>query len=85
MDNIQYKSIDSEREFAIKKGKVLEKFQESFFQRHKYDDLYRHVLELLIRDADPYQIIEKLIEINEEQFTKIKELIMMIPPQHKSK
>jgi len=73
--------IKNERDYAIRKGKILQGFAESFFERYKHNALYRNVYEALIRDADPYEVIEKLIEINDEQFTKIKELISSIPPQ----
>jgi hypothetical protein len=75
--------IKNERDYAIRKGKVFERFTEDFFVRHLHNYLYRQVYESLIRDADPYEIIEKLIEINDEQFKKIKELVMLIPPQVK--
>lgn len=74
-------AINSEREYAIRKGKVLERFQEKFFERYMHNALYRKVLELLIRDADPYEVIEKLIEINEEQYNKIIELATLMPPK----
>lgn len=72
--------IKDERDFAIRKGRVLEKFKQEFFTRYKHNTLYTHVLEMLIRDADPYEIIEKLIEINDEQFSKIHELLLLMPP-----
>jgi hypothetical protein len=69
------------RDYSIRKGKILERFTQEFFTRHKNNVLYRNVLEALIRDADPYEIIEKLIEINAEQYQKIHELVQLIPPQ----
>lgn len=72
--------ISNERDYIIRKGKVLERFQEKFFERYMHNDLYRKVLELLIRDADPYEVIEKLIEINDEQYHKIHELVNLMPP-----
>lgn len=71
--------IKNERDYAIRKGKVLEKFTPEFFDKHIHNSLYRNVYEVLIRDADPYEVIEKLIDINNEQFAKIKELIALIP------
>lgn len=73
--------IKDERDYAIRKGKVLEKFSQEFFEKYMYNDLYRHVYELLIRDADPYDVIERLIEINAEQFRQIKELVTLMPPK----
>lgn len=78
MENCATQSvIKDERDYAIRKGKVLEKFKEDFFRKYMYNGLYRDVLELLIRDHDPYEIIEKLIEINDTQFQKIHELITL--------
>lgn len=67
--------IQNERDYVIRKGKVLERFKEEFFKRYMNNALYRGVCESLIRDADPYEIIESLIEINSELGQKIKELV----------
>lgn len=73
--------IKDERDYTIRKGKVLERFTQEFFEKYMHNELYRHVYELLIRDADPYEIIERLIEINDEQFQQIKKLITLMPPK----
>lgn len=73
--------IKNERDYAIRKGKVLEKFTADFFEKHKNNPLYRNVYEALIRDAEPYELIEKLIEINADQYRKIIELAELMPPQ----
>jgi len=80
-DNVQQAVIKDERDYAIRKGKVLERFTQDFFTRHRNNPLYRNVYEALIRDADPYEIIEKLIEINDEAYTKINELVQLAPLQ----
>lgn len=77
-------AIKNERDYAIRKGKVLERFGEPFYERFSHNPLYRQVYESLIRNGDPYDIIEKLIEINDEQFKKIEELILLIPPRVKT-
>lgn len=74
--------IKDERDYAIRKGKVLERFTQEFFTRHKNNPLYRNVYESLIRDADPYEIIERLIEINAEQFDKFTEMMPFISPNY---
>jgi len=76
----QLAEIQGERDYAIRKGKILEKFKQEFFIKYMHNPLYRNVLEGLIRDVDPYEIIEKLIEINDEQFQKIRKLIELMPP-----
>jgi hypothetical protein len=72
--------VDNDREYAIRKGKVLEKFKAEFHERYKHHRLYTDVLELLIRDADPYVLIEKLIEINDDLFNKYTEAVMHAAP-----
>ena len=74
--------IKDERDYAIRKGKVLERFTQEFYTRHKHNDLYRHVYESLIRDADPYEIIEKLIEINREQYEKLIDIMPYVSPNY---
>ena len=75
----QLVEIKDERDYAIRKGKVLERFTQDFFTRHRNNPLYRNVYEALIRDADPYEVIERLIEINAEHFQKITELVQLMP------
>lgn len=74
--------IKDERDYAIRKGKVLERFTQEFFTRHKDNPLYRNVYEGLIRDADPYEIIEKLIEINAENYAKLEEIMPWVSPNY---
>lgn len=69
------------RDFAIKKGEVLERFGKEFWKRFRHNDLYIKCQELLIREADPYSIIEKLIEINDEQREKLMKTIELLPTQ----
>lgn len=73
-------AIKDERDYAIRKGKILEKFQQDFYTRHKNSSLFRPVLEMLIRDADPYEIIEKLIEINGEQMEQLIDVMPWVSP-----
>lgn len=79
-DKIQQVVIKDERDYAIRKGKILERFTQDFYTRHNRNPLYINLLEALIRDADPYEIIEKLIDINAEQYQKIVELVNLMPP-----
>lgn len=74
--------IKDERDYAIRKGKVLERFTQEFYTRHQHNPLYRSVYESLIRDADPYEIIEKLIAINQEQHDKFLEMIPFVSPNY---
>jgi hypothetical protein len=71
--------VDNDREYVIRKGKVLEKFKEEFHERYKHHRLYTDVLELLIRGADPYSIIENVIAINDDLWRQHSELMMRSP------
>lgn len=76
------KQIENQREYDIKKGEVLKRFEAKFHERYKKNTLYGDVLELLIRDADPYLVIEKLIEINDEQFEKLLDIMPFVSPNY---
>ncbi len=72
----------TEREYHIKKGRVLERFNEKFHERYKHSDLYRNIREMLIRDADPYELLEKVIEINDNMFAEMKEMMPYVSPNY---
>jgi hypothetical protein len=82
LESPQAAIIKDERDYAIRKGRVLEKFTQEFFNRHKHNPIYKHVYESLIRDADPYDIIEKLIEINAEQYQLFQEVMPYVSPNY---
>ena len=81
-NNLTMTEITNQREYDIKKGKVLESFNEKFHERYKHNDLYRNVREMLIRDANPYEIIEKVIEINDKIFSEMKEMMPYVSPNY---
>lgn len=74
--------VKDDRDYAIRKGKVLERFNEQFHWRYKHNSLYRNVQEMLIRDADPYELIEKLIEINDAAYQKLNEVMPFVSPNY---
>lgn len=74
--------IKDARDYAIRKGKILERFTQDFYTKHNKNHLYIKVLEALIRDADPYEIIEKLIEINAENYAKLEEIMPWVSPNY---
>jgi tryptophan 2,3-dioxygenase len=76
------REIKDERDYAIRKGKVLERFSQDFFTRHRNNHLYRQVYEALIRDADPYEIIEKIIEINDEMRQEMLDMLPFVSPNY---
>ena len=80
--------IVDDRDYAIRKGKILEGFTQEFYTRHRDNFLYRKVLELLIRGADPYEVIEELIKINAEHYAKLMDVMPWVSPNyqlHKNK
>jgi hypothetical protein len=74
--------IKDARDYAIRKGKILERFQQDFYTKHRRNPLYINVLEALIRDADPYEIIEKLIDVNAEHYALIMEMTPWLSPNY---
>jgi hypothetical protein len=74
--------IKDERDYAIRKGKVLERFNEEFHWRYKYNPLYEKVREMLIRDADPYELLEQVIAINDEIARKMQEMAEYVSPNY---
>ena len=76
------KQIDNQREYDSKKGQILERFDDKFHERYRQNALYSDVRELLIRDVDPYLVIEKLIEINDEQFEKLRDVMPFVSPNY---
>lgn len=64
-------------EFNNKKKEVLSKFKEDFVKEYyRYDPMFHAVAQMLIMDADPYEIIQQLIEDRVKLEEQIKELIL---------
>lgn len=50
-------------EYYAKRDEVLSKFSEEFLDEHyNTDPLFREVCSMLMRDADPYTVIEMLVK-----------------------
>lgn len=60
----QQSSINSQAEYNSKRDEVLNRFRKEFdINLHlRTDATFVAVVEMLIRDADPYAMIERLIE-----------------------
>lgn len=51
-----------QRDYYLKKDSVLAKFREEFVKgNYQTDPIFHSIIENLIRDASPYEIIERLI------------------------
>lgn len=67
--------IKSEAEYRSKKEEVLSKFSSEFAKDYyTYDAVFKKIAEMLIRDADPYQIIEQLIIDRKNMMEQMLEL-----------
>lgn len=67
--------IRDARDYAIRKGRVLEKFSPEFFTKYQHEATFNSVYQSLIRDADPYFIIEQLIEMNSNTLMTLKDMV----------
>lgn len=64
-------------EYRSKKEEVIKKFSYEFILKHyKTDPTIHHIIELLILDKDPYEIIERLIEDRVEYTKRFQEYIL---------
>lgn len=70
--------MDKEAEYRSKKQEVLSKFHKEFIDNYYtgYDPVFRHILELLYLDADPYSIIESLIGSMKTSSDTFKEYVL---------
>jgi hypothetical protein len=69
--------IQNERDYIIRKGKVMEKFTMEFCERNMRNPEFRAIYEGL--DIDPYEIIERLINSNVDLFHKLKVAMELMP------
>jgi hypothetical protein len=70
-----------EDEYREKRVKIIDEFSTGFVEKNiQTDALTVRVIECLIRNENPYTIIEQLIRNNQEQHQKILELVDLIPP-----
>lgn len=65
-----------EQELEKKRKEIIEKFNKQFIDNNFNTDPTTHkVIELLIRDVNPYTIIEHLITVNQDLIRGFDELI----------
>jgi hypothetical protein len=73
---IKMNEIKSQSEYRSKKEQVISKFREEFVkENYNYDPMFHNIVELLIRDIDPYEIIERLISNRNELVKKTEEFM----------
>lgn len=71
---------EEENKLAQKRVEVYQKFQREFMEKFYYrDPMFRNVFEMMIRDTDPYTIIEKLIEDRAKLVQHMEVMIAQTP------
>lgn len=68
---------EQEREYE-KRKQLLDKFLDGA-TRYNLEPLFRQVIEALVRGADSWEIIEKLLEMNKSLSDKTRKLIEQWP------
>jgi hypothetical protein len=72
----------TEDEYREKRLEVIDKFSKEIIEKNiQYDPLTVKIIECLIRNENPYTIIEQLIQITQQQQKQMQELISFMPPQ----
>lgn len=66
-----------EIEYNKLKG-LVEKFQNGW-ERYNREPLFRVIIDAVVRGADPWDIIEKLFDMNLELSEKMKKILMQWP------
>lgn len=77
--------IKDERDYVIRKGKILEKITSEFYDRHRKNHMFLEAIELLLRGVDPYEVIERMIEVNDDLVMKMNEMIPYLHPDYSLK
>lgn len=73
--------MTKEEEFRLNRKKLLEKFGPEWVQKMNYSALAHNVFATLHKGADPYLLIESLIEMIEKQNSEMFEIIKRFPPR----
>jgi hypothetical protein len=69
-------SLQSKLEYQSKKTAVLEKFTKEFVsENYNTDPTFHAIVHMLMNDADPYTIIERLINDRKEFIKKMEDFM----------
>ena len=78
--------LQEEEEYLSKRQKVLSRFSKEFIDEHCNNNMaFRTIMEMLIRDEDPYSIIEWLIEDRNKMMKEVIEVIRSKPYRYGTK
>lgn len=70
-------SMMAEQQYISKKQEVLDKFNFEFVKKHyKTDPTLHGIVELLVREVSPYEIIQRLIEDRIKMAENFKEYML---------
>lgn len=75
METLHDNLVDEREREYNKRNELLSKFMDGG-RRYNNEQLFRNIIECLVRDADPFEIIEKLIDINKDLQDRIKEYLL---------
>lgn len=70
-------------EYRSKKEEITKRFHKEFLEGNNSDPMFRTIVEMLIRDTDPYELIERLIVDRQELVSKMRKLIDALPARTK--
>ncbi len=77
-----YMPIEDEETYYLKRKQILDRFTPEFAQKYfNNSPVFQRVMEELIRNKNPYEIIETLIEGSKVLQDTFTEYIMREPPQ----
>jgi hypothetical protein len=77
-----YTPLDDEESYYLKRKEILDKFTPEFAQKYWHTSpVFKRVMEELMRNKSPYDIIQILIDGQKELQDKFTEYIMKEPPQ----
>lgn len=65
---------DEQEKQEIKRRELIEKFANGW-ERYSKEPLFRNIVEALTRGAEPFDIIEKLIDMNMEMSENIRQFL----------
>jgi hypothetical protein len=70
----------TQAEYYMNKGTLREKFSSEFLEKAKTNPTANSILETLIRQDNPYMLIEQLVSQQEAMAEEIKRLVFNMPP-----
>jgi hypothetical protein len=73
---IQDNYIDEQERQLQKRAELLQKYTNGY-DRYKKIPLFRNIIDAAVRGADPWDIINRLVDMNTEQAERFKEYLTL--------